>query len=353
MLTTPFIGPRRNAKQLLPALLPLCALLVMPATTHGQGCVQSRGASVGALVQGEDAYLSGGEWQASVGYRWLYSDRHYVGDREQYQRKEQGSDVRNDSHFVDLGITYAITKRVSVGVTLPFVYSVRSSLYEHDGKNRHEMTASGLADVRLISTVWILDPNTHHEGNFSLGLGVKAPTGDAEVKDTSYTAKGEVQRYVDQSIQPGDGGWGIIIEAQGFQKVVGNLYGYAQASYLISPQEKNEATGYSTPDTYLLRGGLSYAVWPSHGLALSLGWRMEGVMVRDWFGGSEGSRRPGYSMSIEPGITWVHKKLAMTVTAPVAVERNRQWSVQDMRRGRQGDAAFADFIITSSIAYRF
>ena len=333
----------------------------MPVTTHGQGCVQSRGASVGALVQGEDAYLSGGEWQASVGYRWLYSDRHYVGDREQYQRKAQGDDVRNNSQFVDLGITYAITKRVSLTFTLPFVSSTRTSVYEHEAdknpEHRHQTSASGLADIRLTSTVWVLDPETHLNGNFALGLGVKSNSGDAETKDTRHRIKNGVptltNEYNDQSIQPGDGGWGIILEAQGFQKIVGNLFAYAQASYLISPQEKNEATGYSTPDTYLLRGGLSYAVWPSHGLALSLGWRMEGVMVRDWFGGSEGSRRPGYSMSIEPGITWVHKKWAMSVTAPVAVERNRQWSVQDMRRGRQGDAAFADFIITSSIAYRF
>ena len=75
--------------------------------------------------------------------------------------------------------------------------------------------------------------------------------------------------------------------------------------------------------------------------------------MRDWFGGSEGSRRPGYSISIEPGITWVHHKLAITVTAPVAVDRNRERSVSDIRNGTHGDAAFADFILTSSITYRF
>jgi hypothetical protein len=126
------------------------------------------------------------------------------------------------------------------------------------------------------------------------------------------------------------------------------------ATYLISPQEKDKATGYSTPDAYLLRAGLSYAIWPSKGLSLSLGGRMEGVPVTDWFGGSNGSRRPGYAISIEPGITWVHKQFAITVTGPVAIERNRERSVPDMATpGKHGDAAFADYLITSSISFRF
>jgi hypothetical protein len=80
---------------------------------------------------------------------------------------------------------------------------------------------------------------------------------------------------------------------------------------------------------------------------------MEGVPVTDWIGGSEGSRRPGYSISIEPGLIWTYHKWAATFTAPVAIERNRERSVSDIQTGRHGDAAFADFIITSSVSYRF
>ena len=121
------------------------------------------------------------------------------------------------------------------------------------------------------------------------------------------------------------------------------------ASYLINPQEKDTATGLSTPDTYLLRAGLSYAIWPAKGLSLSVGGRMEGVPSTDWFGGNSGGRRPGYAISIEPGITWVHHKLAITVTAPVAIAINRERNYL----GNAGDAAFADYLITSSVSYRF
>lgn len=319
---------------------------------QAQGCVQSRGAMC-SMMNGEDAYLGEHGWQATVGYRWLSSDRHFVGGVYQPQRYANGSQVENDSHFVDLGVTYEITRRFSANLTLPFVSSVRSSLYEHDGVNRHSMSASGLADMRLGVAGWVFDPSVHHEGNIQLGVGLKLPTGDAEVMDLAYKATGPVLRYVDQSIQPGDSGLGVTLDMQAFQKIVDRTYAYASASYLINPQEKNPNTGYSIPDTYLLRAGLNYIIWPSQGLSLSLGGRMEGVPVTDWFGGNEGSRRPGYAVSIEPGITWNHHKWSVQVTAPVALDRNRERSVQDIRTNKHGDAAFADFIITSSVTYRF
>jgi hypothetical protein len=344
--------PRRKPKKLLTQTLLLLAALLMVPNALSQGCVQSRGARNG-LMLGEDAYLAADSWEGNVGYRWLHSDRHFVGGQEQPQRQANGSEVINDSHFIDLTATYAVTMRLALNLTVPFVYSTRSSLYEHDGTNRHTMTASGLGDMRISSTVWLLDPASHHDGNFALGVGIKFPTGDSAATDIAYRATGPTLRYVDQSIQPGDGGWGVTLDAQGFQKIVRNTYAYLQASYLITPQERNTPTGYSIPDTYLLRAGVSYTVWPSQGLSLSLGGRMEGVPVTDWFGGSEGSRRPGYSVSIEPGVTWVHRKLAINVTAPVAIERNREKSVSDLRNGTHGDAAFADYIITGSITYRF
>ena len=330
----------------------------LESSVFAQGCVQSRGAGGCMLMQGNDIYLHPGQWQASIGYRWLHSDRHFVGDREQPQRQAAGNEVINDSHFIDLTATYAVTKRWSLNLTLPFVYSDRSSKYEHLGNMpatnpRFHTQAGGLADVRLTSSFWIFNPDKHHEGNLALGVGIKAPTGDYEATDVFQKPAGPTLGYVDQSIQPGDGGWGVILDAQGFQKIVKNTYAYMQASYLINPREKIPTTGFSVPDSYLLRAGISYAIWPSKGLSLSLGGRMEGVPVTDWFGGSEGSRRPGYAVSIEPGITWVYKKVAVTVTAPVALDRNRERSVSDLRNGRHGDAAFADFIITSSISYRF
>jgi hypothetical protein len=52
----------------------------------------------------------------------------------------------------------------------------------------------------------------NHNGHFVGGLGVKIPTGDYNAKDYFHKPEGLVLLPVDQSIQPGDGGWGVITE---------------------------------------------------------------------------------------------------------------------------------------------
>ena len=296
-------------------------------------------------------YLESGNWQLSVAYRWLHSDRHFIGGVEQKQREALGNQQINEVHTVDTTVTYGISPRVSLGLTVPFIYAMRSGPL--DRAANHDITASGLGDLRLAATVWVLDPVKHQDGNFSLGVGVKAPTGEFEATDIRYRSIGgvstPVREFVDRSIQPGDGGWGILLEAQGFQKLFKNTYGYASATYLMNPRERIRSTGNSVWDAYLLRIGLTYAVWPSKGLALSLGGRMEGVPSTDWIGGSSGARRPGYSIGIEPGITWTHKKFTINVTTPVALANNRERNYL----GVPGDAAFADWVFLSTLTWRF
>src|SRR5439155_23529209 len=102
------------------ALAILLAGTVLEPPVFGQGCVQSRGASIGPLLQGEDIYLMPGQWQANVGYRWLHSDRHFSGVNELTGKQVGGGDentsrsffgdqIINDSHFIDVSATYAFT----------------------------------------------------------------------------------------------------------------------------------------------------------------------------------------------------------------------------------------------------
>ena len=86
---------------------------------------------------------------------------------------------------------------------------------------------------------------------------------------------------------------------------------------------------------------------------MSFGGRIEGVPVRDAFGGSDGFRRPGYAISIDPGLMYGHRSWTFTVNAPVAVERNRKKSVTDYANRFHGDAAFADFSFLFGVSRRF
>jgi hypothetical protein len=75
--------------------------------------------------------------------------------------------------------------------------------------------------------------------------------------------------------------------------------------------------------------------------------------VRDVFGSSEGFRRPGYALSIEPGLVVSRGKSAVSVSTPFAWKRNRQQSVPDMADDTIGDAGFADYVVLTGYSYSF
>ncbi|GAB4370835.1 MAG: hypothetical protein OHK0021_13560 [Bryobacter sp.] len=58
----------------------------------------------------------------------------------------------------------------------------------------------------------------------------------------------------------------------------------------------------SVTDQCLYRGGFTRSIPGIRGLAASFGGRMEGISVRDAIGASNGFRRPGYAISVEPGL---------------------------------------------------
>ena len=77
----------------------------------------------------------------------------------------------------------------------------------------------------------------------------------------------------------------------------------------------------------------------------SLGGRLEGVPSSDLIGCDKGFRRPGYAISVEPGLTFRRGHSALTVGVPFAVYRNRTRSYADKINGGHGDAAFADYLV--------
>ena len=316
-------------------------------------------------------YLKKGEWLGAVSYRWLHANQLFVGsdqlplfDPLEYR----------EFHFIDVNATYMMTKRFSLGLTLPFKHAESYMTYEHDFKNYHRMTAGGLGDVRLVGHWWLLDPAKQTESvakyqNIGVGLGVQFPTGDYKATDIAYRDTGPVLRPVHPSLQPGTGGWGVILELDAFRELFENAFVYLSGSYLISPREVNgvemtigdlpipdainDGTITSVPDTYVGRVGFSYAIWPKQGLSLSLGARVEGIPVHDLVGGSDGYRGAGYVVSIEPGFAWSRGRNTITVSAPVAIERNRQASVPNRRAGVHYGADFSDFFIQAAYIRRF
>ena len=345
------------------------ALGLLFTQAYGQGCVAIRQFSTGNGGMSNGSILSTGEWQVGTNYRYFKSFRHFMGTEEQPDRLEEHTEVINHQHSLDLFATYAFSPRWFTTLTVPFVYNERSSLYEHGRTERHTTYSSGLSDMRLGVAYWLFDPQKHQGGNLSVGLGIKAPTGDYAATSTFYNVGedgGEEVRTVDQSIQPGDGGWGLFLDIQAFQQVSHSFILYANLNYLSNPREMNGTSTnrsrenesiMSVADQFGGRLGVSY-ITPLQGLGASLGGRIEGIPVYDLIGGSEGFRRPGYVISVEPGLTYGIGRAAINLNVPIAVVRNRTQSVPDKEteaetgRPRHGDAAFADYLINVGVTFR-
>jgi hypothetical protein len=174
--------------------------------------------------------------------------------------------------------------------------------------------------------MWLLDPLTHGTGNIAVGLGVKAPTGSNAITGDFALPSGIVQHAVHPGIQMGDGGWGIMVQAQAFSRLAGRLSGYAFGSYQLSPRNTSEVTftpssvsRLSVPDVYHARLGLALAVLPRQGLSASIGFRADGIPVRDLVGSSDGFRASARSVFIDPGLSLSLGQSDFTLSVPVRV----------------------------------
>lgn len=307
-------------------------------------------------------------WQLSVGYRKQRSHRHFVGTVEQHEREEGETQIVNDVHLFDVGVSYDIRPRYTVSLSVPFMVATRTRPGTLDiprlGRAGPDQVSHsvGFGDVGVGVRAWVLDPGREERPrqNISFGIGLKLPTGRKGVTDTVMTADGPREIVVDQSIQLGDGGWGLTFSTDMYKRL-GRTTLYGTGLYLVNPRDTNGVrTGraraseaiMSVPDQYLARAGIIVPVPKARGLTASFGGRIEGVPVRDIVGRSNGFRRPGYAISVEPGVNFVRGRDLWSVSVPIAVERNRRRSITDMIDNRHGDAAFADYLLIVGYARR-
>ncbi|MEP0714301.1 MAG: hypothetical protein ABJC55_20465 [Algoriphagus sp.] len=346
----------------------LAFLHLAPSELFAQGCVAIRQFSGLGNAVGQGNILNKGEWNVSANYRYFKSFRHFRGTEEEHNRITDHTEVINMQHGLDINISYAFSERLYGLVSLPFQYNERSSLYEHNRTERHTTYSKGFGDMRIGAGYWLLSGEKAQKGNTAIGLGIKFPTGDYAATSTFYKGLESVptEQTVDQSIQLGDGGTGLIVDFQGLWNIGSTNFLYYDGFYMFNPKEtngtptnrryENEAI-ISVPDQFALRTGVFHSFEKVHGLGASLGGRIEGIPVHDVFGGSEGFRRPGYIISVEPGISYMLGNVTGTLNVPIALFRNRTQSVTDIENSTpdnevHGDAAFADYLINFTLAVR-
>jgi hypothetical protein len=307
-------------------------------------------------------YATPPRFQVSTSWRYFRSDRHYVGPEFQEVRQDTKSQFVNNVHMVELGFKYTLNDRWSFSGSVPLQRASRNQPLRINGVVVHRFItrASGFADASVLARRWMLRPDTHPSGNFSLGFGMKLPTGNENAQDFRWRlvdgvpTRNDTAQAVDQSIQPGDGGIGYITDLQWFQGVAkGKVTFYGGATYLFSPHEESKA-GHSASDQYLGRVGAVFTGSNWKGFALGVGGRLEGVPWADVINSEAGSRRPGYSVSLEPTQSWRKGPHVASVSVPVMQYANRTRNTGDRDNDRgPGDAAFAPFSVSVGYTYRF
>jgi len=332
----------------------------LPQTARAQGCVLIRQAApvIGSL---SSTYMRPGEWQLDVSFRDSTADRHYSLDVEQVQRQQLGTNVVNTQKQTLFNLTHAVSERVSFAVAVPVVVATwgipRPLVPPGPRATEH---GQGLGDISAIGRYWVFEPSKHASRNLSVGLGFKAPTGNQNQYDVYVDNNGvnPASKPIDQSIEPGDGGWGAQLELQGFTRI-SRAFVFGSLNYLLNPKDINDAPSgrsaglyqrdfNSVPDQYVARVGVGVPVWRNIGV--SLAYRVEGVPRYDLVGRSDGFRRPGQEMYLEPGVTFTVGRSTLQFNLPAGIYRYR---APDPYTGSNGDATFPDVVALASYSYRF
>lgn len=298
------------------------------------------------------------QWQVDVAYRHLYADKWYVGTELREAAAPFHHPLYLNIHSVDLGVEYGVTNKLNMVLTLPFSYGTHSRFYQD--MVRHEVSSSGLGDISVVGNFWLRDPGKASVGNVAFGLGVKTPTGSNTVARQVSLTNGQVIRPpVDQSIQLGDGGWGVIGQVQAFRQIYRRLSGYTYEWYLLSPKEMTNVPSpikgvtLSVPDVYSARVGASYAVAPKQGFSLSFGTRVDGIRVKDLVGGNQGFRRPGYTLYLEPGLAMGRGLSTFTVSVPFRIHQDFKRGPVDVENSFPGGGDLANTLVLAGYSVRF
>ena len=90
-------------------------------------------------------------------------------------------------------------------------------------------------------------------------------------------------------------------------------------------------------------------------LSLSVGGRLEGIPVNDLVGGSNGNRRAGYNLSIEPGISYNMNNTSFIVYVPIMMKQATRQTVPDKKAGNDVllSGGFADYLVFAGVSIKF
>ncbi len=351
----------RYHSYVLPAAIAAAVLLVTAQQASAQGCILLRQTSplfgtTGSIDQ------EAGTWNITFTGRTSTADQHYNGTVHQIQREIEQTYVVNRQHSLTTTVSYQWSPRISLNAGIPFIeasWGIPSPRAGGPAARANE-NARGLGDITTLARVALFSPANPRSWNLIVGGGVKLPTGKNDATDVFPDGNGNnnVTRYVDISVHPGDGGWGAILDLQGY-KMMGRFIAFGSSTWLASPRDTgspsrgNLATTTApsnintVSDQFVVRAGTSVEI--TRHIAASIAWRMEGVPRYDLIGPSHGFRRPGVEMYWEPGVTVMSGRHAVSFNVPVGYYYNR---FRNPYTNAPGDSTFPEYVNIATYSIR-
>ena len=327
-------------------ILITATIFLLSLQSFSQGCIPVR--SINGLGQYNitNNAFSVANWQLNFTNRYFKSARDFkekVDQKTPIQNK-----IENETYTFDISVTRLLPKGWSVNMSIPINANARTTSFEHGGANtpRRATHSFGAGDLSLTAYKWLRSPAEKQKWNMQVGLGIKFATGDYNYQDYFYRNDStRVLSPVNPGIQLGDGGTGLITELNSYYSFSDAIGLYANFYYLINPREQN-GTVYtsgrtptplqlkgggvenSVPDVYSIRAG---AYVKTGQFTFEAGIKKEGTPVEDLIGGSNGGRRAGYVLSLEPGVVYTRKSTSIFFYVPVTVGRRIKQNVPDKK----------------------
>ena len=320
----------------------LLACMLLSLTALSQGCVAIRNLAGFGQFTVPQYDQEPVKWLVAVNSRYSEFNDTYSGSNNLNLSQEDQTFSR--TVIIDLTVAKFFENGWSVAVDIPFMSVSRKNWQDHGAdKIKHTTHSFGLSDIRIAAYKWLFDVTEPHRGNIQVGLGLKFATGDYQYQDYFYRPEGKVVAPVNLTVQLGDGGTGITTELNAFYTLSKTISLYANGFYLFNPRDQTGVSStmgraptevqkeagidvISVPDAFLFRGGANFTMskWLLWG-----GIRFEGSPVYDAFGGSNGQRRAGYAVSIEPGLNYKFKNSTFFVFVPLPVYRTTKQTAGD------------------------
>ncbi len=351
------------------------ALVFVSGAAYSQGCTPIRSLTGFGQYMLPGVNLDSVNWFVNISGRYFNSAKTFDGTNGNADTLGV-----NNVYSTNFSFTRLLKKGWSVTVDIPFMAADRTSWREHDtgdpARTQYTTRSFGLGDIRLSVYRWLLDTSIPHKGNIQIGLGVKLPTGDYRYQDYFHkdhtTPLITVVAPVNQSIQTGDGGTGITLELNSYYSINQKLNLYGNFFYLSNPRDQNGTSSTfggiasptliktggqvnTVPDAYTMRTGANFTFKK---FVFWLGARKEGVPVHDLIGASNGTRRPGTAISIEPGLNYKFKKSIIYMFVPIPFYREALQSVPNKIQTQLtgvyagSPAAFANYLIFVGVLYK-